>query len=316
MIRKKEDGLLGRVGYGTITLGIKYPVATRRPTAEVAIQLVQDAISSGVTLIDTADTYCGDGHDLHYVEKLISRAILTHPNQDLAREVVVATKTGMIRIGESSSSWRPGDCSPAGVRRAVEASRAALGVETIDLWQLHHTSDVKDLEAVLEEVVAMVREKKIRSVGLCNATAVNIELALATTGLPLVSIQNHFSPWERAAEEPLPPNPAKTCKKGILRLCQTHGLAFLPHGALGGVKARDGRVSVRRDFPNLSPIAQSKGLSPEALVLAWMRSKWPCIVHIASALSIERIKENITASQTKLSAEEIIAVERAFHKKK
>jgi aryl-alcohol dehydrogenase-like predicted oxidoreductase len=77
----------------------------------------------------------------------------------------------------------------------------------------------------------------------------------------------------------------------VLPYCHEHGIPFFPYGALGGHDARMGRVSLARDFPRLARMAENKGVSPHQLALAYMRQKWPLIVHIVGARSKERVDE-------------------------
>ena len=89
----------------------------------------------------------------------------------------------------------------------------------------------------------------------------------------------------------------KTNKMGVLGYCAEHGIAFLPHGALGGVGTRDGRLSLSKDFPTLARLAHAKGASPHALVLAWMRHLWPrTIVHIVGARTAEHVRDSLLAA--------------------
>lgn len=97
-------------------------------------------LDENVRFIDTADTYCANGQDLHYAEKLIAQCIASLPPH-IQSQVVVATKGGMGRYGDgtvSAQTWRATKMTPASLRKCILASKKALGVSKLQLWQIHH----------------------------------------------------------------------------------------------------------------------------------------------------------------------------------
>ena len=90
----------------------------------------------------------------------------------------------------------------------------------------------------------------------------------------------------------------------LVDTCQAEGIAFLPHGALGGLKARRGERSLVDRWPGLAPMASGLGVSPHALVLAWMRHRWPCIVHIAGARREAHVRDCHASLRVRLSEQE------------
>ena len=92
---------------------------------------------------------------------------------------------------------------------------------------------------------------------------------------------------------------------GVLPYCAENNITFMPYGALGGHKAREGRRDLRGNFPGLVQMASQKGVSPHAVVLAWMRHKWPCILHIVGARQVGRLGVVHEAAQLSLTEQEI-----------
>ena len=185
------------IGLGTLPLGVVYPDAARVPDAAGVRAVVAAATSAAAPrtlFVDTGDTYCEDGRSLHSLERVLAEV----PSAGIA----LATKTGMARVGAESTSWRPGNTSPAGVAAAIAASCAALGAgapgKPLFLWQLHHTDAPSlvapgGIEASLDAVWPLVREGRIANVGICNATVDMLHRAAAAAraaGLALASVQN------------------------------------------------------------------------------------------------------------------------------
>ena len=142
--------------------------------------------------------------------------------------------------------------------------------------------DPSEFLAALSAVKRLVDEGVIRHVGLCNCSTRHLEIA--TSMLPIVAVQNHFSLWDRAAEKTRVRQVcAKSNKNELLRVCSEKKIAFSPHGALGGHAARERRRDLRADHPKVAALATAKKASPHAVVLAWMRQKYPCVLHIVGA---------------------------------
>ena len=198
----------------------------------------------------------------------------------------MATKGGSIRPG---GAWQR-DTSPEHIAAAIAGSHAALGGRPIQLWQIHNLSGEgrETLEETLEPVNAAIAAGVIEHVGLSNCTVEHIVRAEAA--LPagaLISVQNAYSMWVRQPE-----------RDGTLEHCQRHGLAFLPYSALGGSGQRNGERSLANDalFPSIAAVAAARSVSREAVCLAWMLAKWPCLVHIASARRVEHLEDSLTAA--------------------
>lgn len=283
------------LGMGTLPLGTTYAPGGR-PDPEAALKLIKEALRLGVRFFDTADTYGEGPDDSHYVEKLLGQAV---KEAGLESEVVIATKTGMKRVNKSKNGWRPRVFkSKEELQDAIMASYHALGDQTIKLWWFHHTDgyDTKDpteFQQACQAVKELVDKGIIQSVGLCNCSTAHIDIARSI--LPIVAVQNSFSLYDQAAaRKRFRKGPvAKSNKNEILEYCKTHGLFFCPHGALGGTQSRDGRRNLAEDYPKVKELAIRKRVSPQVLVLAWMRHKYPHILHIFGTRTVEHLRDII-----------------------
>ena len=266
---------VGAMGLGAMPLSIQ-----GRPSEEQAIKVLHRAIDLGVTFIDTADSYCLDESDKHHNERLISRALATHPQ---GANVKVATKGGLLR---PKGDWIV--CGePKHIGKAIRGSYEALGGhEPIFLWQLHAPDDAYPLEDTLRPVVQAVADGMIRYVGLSN---VNVEaIKRAQQMLEIVSIQNKYNPWHRQPE-----------RDGVLEYCEQQRLSFLPWSPLGGSR----RVKDLPQLKGLASIARELEISPMRLVLAWMLAKSPLMLPIPGATRLESLQDSIQAVELNLSAE-------------
>eukprot|EP00927_Polykrikos_kofoidii_P018903 TRINITY_DN18799_c0_g1_i1.p1 TRINITY_DN18799_c0_g1~~TRINITY_DN18799_c0_g1_i1.p1 ORF type:complete len:381 (+),score=18.80 TRINITY_DN18799_c0_g1_i1:149-1291(+) len=309
-------------GLGTLPLGIEYPEPEKRPSRIAALALLHTAFRSGVQLLDTADSYCaGPGGSAeasapHYVERLISDAIRTYTGD--STNIRVCTKGGMRRVDSSSRGWRPKGCTAPIVRRMILDSHAALGGKRpIDIYMLHHTDTLSthQLEDALKEMQAAVDEGLVLCLGLANATVAHIEVAVRLR-IDLAVVQNQYSLWHRDPELPRPRDGDSKNKRGVVNFCASLGIAFMPYGVFGGVRSRDGRLSLRQSFPQLVEMARQKNTSPESIVLAWMRHRFPHILHIPGvALSRETCASRNTRSITFQSSNlwHVLISERMYH---
>src|SRR5580693_4056517 len=155
---------VGAVGLGGMYLSIR-----DRPSEDDAVRTIHAALDAGITLIDTADVYCLDQRDIGHNERLIARALRDRAHED----VVVATKGGLER---PNGAWTR-NARPAHLRRACEASLAALGVDRIAVYQLHAPDPAVPLEDSVGELARLRAEGKIAHVGLSNVSATEIEVA-------------------------------------------------------------------------------------------------------------------------------------------
>jgi aryl-alcohol dehydrogenase-like predicted oxidoreductase len=271
------------IGFGGMPLSI-----ADRPPESRAIQVIHAALDAGVTLIDTADVYCLEDGDLGHNERLIAKALGTWSG---ARErVVVATKGGMIRPG---GRWERNG-HPDHLKQACDRSLAALGVERIDLYQLHAPDPAVRFADSVGALKELQDQGKVRWVGLSNVSVDEIEQARAIT--PIQSVQNRLNPFFREAVD-----------TGVVAHCAKHGLGFLAYSPVGG-----GRLHKKLPFhPTLAALAERHGTSAHAVVLAWVLARGPTVIPIPGARTVEHARDAIHALTLSLTADELGAIDRA-----
>jgi aryl-alcohol dehydrogenase-like predicted oxidoreductase len=269
------------VGYG----GMHLSTATARPSEADAIRTLHAAFDAGVTLVDTADVYALDHAEIGHNERLVARALVDWRG---ARDaIVVATKGGMIR---PDGRWER-DARPERLRRACDRSLKALGVERIDLYQLHAPDHQVPFEESVGTLFELQREGKVRWVGLSNVTVAEIKAAEALG--TVTAVQNRLSPFFREALE-----------TGVVRYCAERGLGFLAYSPTGG-----GRLTKRLpEHPVLQPMARELGVSAHALVIAWALAQAECVITIPSARTPEHARDGARAADLTLSARDLAAI--------
>ncbi|MGI8500210.1 MAG: aldo/keto reductase [Hassallia sp.] len=276
---------LGKTGVSVSAIalgGMPMSLSSRPPEAE-SIQVIHRALDLGVTFIDTADSYCKDESDKHHNEKLIHKALQTY-NGD-ASNVVVATKGGLMR---PQGNWtRNGN--PEHLRKTIRESFEALGGnKPIDVWQYHSPDPDYTIEQALKPAKEAVKEGLIRFVGVSNFSVEQIKQA--QDFVEIVSVQNQYSPWYRQPE-----------KDGVLKYCEQQQLTFLPWSPFGGSR----RHSDLQDIKAIAQLASYKNVSVYCIVLAWLRSKSPCILPIPGASKVSSIEDSVRAVDVKLSDDEV-----------
>jgi len=283
------------LGMGTLPLGVTYAPGGR-PEKEDTIALIHHALSRGVRFFDTADTYGAGPKDMHYMEEVLTEAIDKYNGGSLVDEVVVGTKMGMKRINNSTRGWRPRHFKDMhDFTQAVMDSYNALGNKPIKLWSLHHTDgydvdDPAEFIEVCQTIKQLMDDNIIENVGLCNCSTAHLDIARNI--IPISAVQNSFSLYDKAASKKrVRKKAAKSNKNEILQYCHEHNILFMPHGTLGGTQSRAGKKDLSVDFPALKNMADAKGVSPQVLVLAWMRLQYPNIVHIVGTRKIVHLDD-------------------------
>jgi aryl-alcohol dehydrogenase-like predicted oxidoreductase len=269
-----------------IGIGCMYMSITGRPPEEQAVAAVHAALDAGVTLFDTADVYCLDDDDIGHNERLLAKAL-----RGRSERAVVATKGGLRR---PRGAWTR-DASAAHLREACEKSLRALGVDCIDVYQLHAPDPHVPFEESVSALAELRREGKIRHVGLSNVSVREIDAARAI--VPIVSVQNRYSPMHRQPET-----------DGVLEHCTKLGIAFLPYSPFGGASGAKGLSG----FGRLAAEAERRGVSPHRLVLAWMLAKSPVVIPIPGVRRAESARDSAAADGLSLSPEDVQAVEASF----
>jgi pyridoxine 4-dehydrogenase len=257
-----------RLGFGAMQLtghGIWGPPADR----DECIRVLRRAVALGVDLIDTADAY-----GPFVSEDLIFEALHPYPEG-----LVIATKGGLTRGG-------PGDwqtvARPAYLRQCVEMSLRRLGLERIDLYQLHRVDPDTPLEDSLGELRAMQDEGKIRHLGLSE---VGVEtIAEARELIDVVSVQNRYNLTDRSHQD-------------VLDYCEREGIGFIPWFPLAtGALARGGGP--------LTEAAARHNASPSQLALAWLLRRSPVMLPIPGTSSVGHLEDNCAAATLSLTDDE------------
>jgi aryl-alcohol dehydrogenase-like predicted oxidoreductase len=268
------------VGYGGMHLSIQ-----ERPPEEQGIRVIHAALDAGVTLIDTADVYCLDDGDIGHNERLIARALRSWQGDHT--RLIVATKGGLRRPG---GGWET-DGRPQHLRDACERSLEALGVERIALYQLHAPDPQVPLAESVGTLADLQLEGKIRSVGLSNVSVA--EIREAETIVPVTSVQNRLNPFFREA-----------LTGGVVEYCEQRGIGFLAYSPTGG-----GRLNRKLPaHPVLRPMAARLGVTPHALVLAWVLARSPAVIVIPSARTVEHAVDSTGAAELTLSESDLAAI--------
>lgn len=274
---------MSAVGLGGMHLSI-----SGRPDDASSIAVIRAALEHGVTLIDTADVYCLDDGELGHNERLVAAALREWAGP--RDQVIVATKGGMTRPG---GRWgRNG--RPEHLRRACDRSLKALGVERIDLYQLHTPDPEVPFVESIGALAELQRAGKIRWIGLSNVSVADI--ADASRLVTVVTVQNRLNPFFREAVE-----------SGVVAQCQRLGIGFLAYSPVGG-----GRLNLKVPaHPVLEPIARRHGVSPHAVVLAWVLAQGTTVIPIPSARTVAHALDSLTAAGVDLSPAERAAIDGA-----
>ncbi|MUG99530.1 aldo/keto reductase [Scytonema sp. UIC 10036] len=285
-----ETKQLGKTGVSVSAIGLgAMPMSlSSRPPESESIDVIHRALDLGITFIDTADSYCKDESDKHHSERLIHQALQTYKGE--RDRVIIATKGGLMR---PNGNWtRNGE--PKHLEETIRISFEALGGEKpIDVWQYHAPDPNYTIEESLAPAKKAVDAGMIRFVGVSNFSVEQIKRARDI--VDVVSVQNQYNPWYRQPEF-----------DGVLEYCEQESLTFLPWSPFGGSRRHQGLA----DFPTIAKIAKEKGVSVYCIVLAWLRSKSPCILPIPGASKVSSIEDSVRAVDVILSNDEVQRIDR------
>jgi aryl-alcohol dehydrogenase-like predicted oxidoreductase len=276
-----------------------------------SIKVIHRALELGVNFFDTADMY-GPFKN----EELLGRAL-----RGRRAEAIIATKFGNVR-GEDGS-FRGIDGRPEYVRSCAEASLKRLGVETIDLYYQHRVDQNVPIEETVGTMAALVKEGKVRYLGLSEASPATIARAHAVH--PISALQTEYSLWSREPEDELLP------------LLRKLGIGFVPYSPLGRgflsgeLKTIDDLApdDRRRMFPRfqgenfaknlvvverVAAIAKQKNVTPAQLALAWVLAQGEDLVPIPGTKRVRYLEENLASARIELTAEELTSIDHASPK--
>ena len=255
---------------------------------ERAIEVIRAALDAGARLLDSADAYCHDDRDVGHNERLIARA-LTGWSGDRTR-ITVATKGGMRR---PNGAW-VSDGRAKHLRDACEASRRALAVDTIDLYQLHAVDPRTPIETSVRALARLQEEERIREIGLCNVTVSQIRAAQSIAAI--ASAQVSLSPLDD-----------ENLRNGVAEYCRENGIRLIAYRPLGGERVKQ----LARDAL-LSRIATKHATSNEELALAWLMSFGAGVVPIPGASRVETAMSVSRALAIELDEEDRLTLDARF----
>jgi aryl-alcohol dehydrogenase-like predicted oxidoreductase/histidinol phosphatase-like enzyme len=248
---------------------------------ERGVAVLHAALDAGATFLDTADGYCRDDSETGHNERLIARALATWTG-DRAR-VVVATKGGLTRPG---GQWVP-DGRAMHLAAACEASRRALGVERIALYQLHAPDPRTPLATSVRALAALKRAGAIERIGLCNVSRAQIEMARQITTIDAVQVELNVL---RDRE----------ILSGVVGYCLDQGIQLIAHRPLGGAKKQR---QIERD-PVLAELARRHEVTPQDIALAWLLDLADIVLPIPGPSRVETAARIGRAYQVRLSEED------------
>lgn len=296
--------VVSALGLGCMGMSISYGT----PNDDESTATINRALDLGVSLLDTSDAYGGGVN-----ERLLGAAIRGRRD-----EVVVATKFGNRR---KAPDGRSVDGRPEYVHDACEASLKRLRVEAIDLYYQHRVDPEVPIEETVGAMATLVKEGKVRYLGLSEAGPVTIRRAAAVH--PIAALQTEYSLWSREVESE------------VLPLCRELGIGFVAYSPLGRgfltatiTQAVDLMEKDRRhDHPRFQPenlarnrsllnplqsIAKESGSTPAQIALAWLLSRGNDIVPIPGTKRRGYLEENLNALNVSLTGEQLERLEATF----
>ncbi len=297
------------VGLGCMGFSHAYGDPTDRTTA---VDTLRAAAEYGYDFFDTAECYTGVNPDgsISYNEELVGEAV-----RGIRDKVVIATKMGVSHNPDRSLRL---DSRPETIRKSVEGSLKKLGTDYIDLYYQHRMDPAVEPETVAETMGQLIKEGKIRTWGISEATEDYLRRANAVC--PVTAIENRYSMMARMHEKIFP-----VCEElnivyvafspmanGFLTGTFKPGMKFT---AAGDYRAdmpqytEEGYAKAKELLELLEGLAQEKQATMGQLSLAWMLCKKPYIIPIPGSRRLERLKENFDAGNVILTPEEVAAID-------
>jgi aryl-alcohol dehydrogenase-like predicted oxidoreductase len=273
-----------------------------------AINVIHEALDSGINFLDTADMYGPFTN-----EKLVGKAI-----RDRRDKVVLATKFGNER--NPDGSWVGINGKPEYVKKACDASLQRLGVDYIDLYYQHRVDTTVPIEETIQAMADLVKEGKVRYLGMSEAAADTIRRASKVH--KITALQSEYSLWSRDPEEK------------ILETIRELGIGFVAYSPLGrgfltgrwqkpedlpegDFRRHNPRFTDENFYKNMElvdtvkQIADTKGVKPGQIALAWVLAQGHDIVPIPGTKHANYLQENIAAASIELSDEELTILDKA-----
>jgi aryl-alcohol dehydrogenase-like predicted oxidoreductase len=317
-MKYKEFGITGdkvsALGLGCMGMSTAYGT----PDNEESIATLHRALELGINFWDTADIY-GIGHAN---EKLLGRVL--KGNRD---KVFLATKFGFVLNEGFQNGFQPGalhiDGSPAHVKQAIEGSLQRLGTDYVDLYYLHRVDPNTPIEETVGAMADLVREGKVRCIGLSECTTDDLHRANAVHSI--AAVQSEYSLLTRIVEE-----------NGILELTKELGIAFVPFAPLSRglmsakLKVADlGKDDFRIRIPRyqgeyldnnqklaseFAAFAAKKGSTAAQLAIAWVIAQGDYIIPIPGTKRRKYLEENAGVADLSLTAEDLAQIQEILDK--
>lgn len=274
---------------------------------EASTKTLHRAVELGVTLFDTAEVYGPYTNEI-----LLGKAL-----KSLRDQVTIATKFGFkIDPTRKPAEMMVGtDGRPENARKVAEESLKRLGVDVIDLYYQHRVDPAVPIEETVGAMADLVKQGKVKAIGLSEASAETIERAHAVH--PIAAVQSEYSLWTRDPEE-----------NGVLETCKRLGIGFVPFSPLG----RGALTGALKDVASLAPndfrrslprfqdenfqanlklielledMAKARGVSASQLALAWVLAQGDFIVPIPGTTKIANLEANVAAADISLTPDEV-----------
>jgi aryl-alcohol dehydrogenase-like predicted oxidoreductase/uncharacterized RmlC-like cupin family protein len=278
-----EDLCVYRLGYGAMHL-TGYGMWGPPENPDNAIRILRRAVDLGVSFIDTADAY-GPGDN----EQIIKRALHPYPEH-----LVICTKGGMLRTGPGD--WTEGEPyiaplgRPAYLRQQVELSLRNLGVDRIDVYQLHSIDPLVPLADQLGELALLRDEGKIRHIGISGQPGVTVEqLDQARRITSIAVVENLFNIADQSGQD-------------VLAYAERQGIAYIPWFPLG-------HGGLLQESGPLAAAARQHGATPAQLALAWLLRRSPVTLPIPGTTSLQHLEQNMKAPEVLLTEGEWASLE-------
>ncbi len=258
-----------RLGYGTMQLTGE-GVWGEPDDRDEAIRVLQRAVELGVDFFDTADSY-----GPYVAEELLREAL--HPYDE---RIVIATKAGLLRTGPSE--WHP--CGrPEYLRQECEMSLRRLGLERIDLFQLHRIDANVDRDEQFGLLKDLHDEGKVAAIGLSEVSVDDIEAARKV--VEVATVQNLYNLTTRQSQD-------------VLEYCEREGIGFIPWFPIAsGALAREGGP--------VDDVVKATGAEPSQVALAWLLKRSPVMLPIPGTSSVDHLEANCRAATIELSDEQV-----------
>ena len=305
----KEKFQVSALGLGCMGMSFAYGGAEESQ----AINTIHAAVDMGVTFLDSAEVYGPFDNEV-----LVGKAI-----KGIRDKVQIATKFGfrILPTGQGLERMAGVDSRPEHIREAVEGSLKRLNIETIDLLYQHRVDPAVPVEEVVGTMADLVKEGKIRHIGLSEVSAQTLRRACKVH--PITAVQTEYSLWTREPEG------------GILKACRELGVGFVPYSPLGRGfltgKITDPSLFAADDFRRNRPRFQAETMRKNQqlldrlqqvagrydatlaqMALAWVMSKGEDIVPIPGARKINHLRDNAAAADIMLSPEDILTIDHIF----